>query len=131
MYDLVLMTGSFPTELSAAGCAVVCAVPCAEALTVTRAGSRTASSLREYFITISSLSVAEPDHYTRRFIAPSAASRSRYTRGPANAGHPVRTPNRERGRPARRAGDARDPRVRVGHGRKGEADSMGFIEYHL
>src|SRR5713101_1751958 len=72
MYDLVLKTGSFSTELSAAGCAVVCAVPCAEALTVTRAGSRTASSLREYFITISSLSVAEPDHYTRRFFAPSA-----------------------------------------------------------
>src|SRR5438093_3572923 len=50
MYDLVLMTGSFSTGLSAAGCAAVCAVPCAEALAVTRAGSRKAKFLREYFI---------------------------------------------------------------------------------
>src|SRR5205809_6230970 len=50
MYDLVLMTGSFSTGLSAAGCAAVGAVPCAEALAVTSAGSRKAKFLREYFI---------------------------------------------------------------------------------
>src|SRR6266850_786592 len=49
------MTGSFSTELSAAVCALLGAGLCADVPAVTRAGSRNASSLREYLMEISSL----------------------------------------------------------------------------
>src|SRR5713101_2279419 len=49
------MTGNFSTELSAAFCALFGAGLCADVPAVTRAGSRNASSLREYFMPISSL----------------------------------------------------------------------------
>src|SRR5215468_3309502 len=63
--DLVFITGSFSTELSAAGAALPAETDpmlCAEALAAARAGSSKPRSLREYFIR--SPFPVEPQHYT-------------------------------------------------------------------